>query len=305
MIKFERTEEGLQNALAALASARHDQDINQEGELLLQLSWLVKWVRSDTDQEPFKRSQQLARDAIAVFRSSGNQRGLARALIAACPLAPPEVQKRQFDEAEFLARELNDELLLGHVIAAKSRSLGFVSRTECEEFAREALRIYRKYGHDSGAAGCLFRLAIGSGTDLEKRKYAIEAYELHMKAGNPDEAVRSLTIAMMNCNSNAEKVALEPQWLRVMETSRGMTRTCYGHLAQIAVAKGSESDAHHYLALARQLEDDSTVTRYEQWESDVDLMKSLISLAHSCGNKELADSLGEVLNQLLQERPTE
>lgn len=302
---FPHTEEGLQSALAALATARERGDTGAEGWLLLDLAQLVKWVRSDNEESPFERSYTLAREAEAAFRSTGDNRGLARALCSASPFATPKDRKRMLAEAERIARELGDRGEIARVISTQSRILAASERAKSVELAQEALAIYRDLDDASGMGGCLFSLSIQHGESSDKRGYAVEAYECFAQVHRWDDAAMVLSVAAWNCTSDQERLDLEPMLLTALENVTRDSRrwSCARELAEIEAIKGNLEGVAHYQAMVEEADAMECLTPLEKWETDVTFTQMLVQTCKRTGNKGAAQLFKDELSKLRKQKP--
>jgi len=307
-LDFPRTEAGLQSALSLLADSRLAGDETNEGWLLLELCYLVKWVRSDTCEPPFERSQSLALEALDLFRRTGDQRGVAYALMRSSAMAIPSVTDARLQEAEEIARSLEDRLLLAHVIAARSRQMGLRDQEKAKSFALEALAMYRELGDARGIAGCLFSLSIGLGKSKEKVRYAVESFERYREAGDTEEAGRALHLADMNAESDEELLELEPYFRLALSDAestghRSGQQLCHQTLAKIAAAKGDFDAASEHRRLEVELEDDDGLTALEKWEQDVYFTEMLIAAGKRNENAEMQECFEQELARLKKAKP--
>jgi len=306
--EFARSEEGLQAALGLLAQARLTGDSGTEGRVLLKLCYLVKWVRSDNNEPPFDRAQSLAEEALRVFRTIGDQHGIASALLQPVVMSGPDASDRRLQEAEDIARELEDRMLLANVIAARSRAMGLRDRERAKELALEALALYRDLNHSRGVAGCLFSLAIAPGESGEKRGFAVEAFYCYRQAGDTEEAGRALSLSVMNADSDEDLIELEPHFLLALSDAqstgdhRGRER-CFGFLAKIAVAKGDLGAATEYRRQETELKDLDGLPPREKWEMDVYFTKMLITAAKKNTNAEMRRMFEDQLAGLKNVKP--
>ena len=301
---YPQSEEGLQGALAALKTARETGDSAAEGWLLLDLAHLVKWVRSDNEESSFERAHTLSCEAITAFRSNGDNRGVVRALCSASSLAPPKERMRMLAEAEHLARDLGDRAEIAHVLSSRSRILGMTDRAKSAELAHEALAIYRDLDNAVGMGGCLFTLSIHAG-ESNKRGYAAEAYECFFRAGKFDDAARMLSIAMMNCTSDQERLDLEPMYREALEkvTSSSGQSSCVRGLAQIGAIKGNVEEVGMLQAVLEEIEAEDGLPPRDKWEMDVMFLQMLIQTCKRAGHKEALQLFKDELRALRKHKP--
>jgi len=307
-LSFSRSEEGLLAALHALARARGTGDRNGEGEVLLALSQLVKWVRSDNEESPFNRAETLALEALQAFRASGNEHDQVRALISAISPFNKKVLDERLAEAERLARKLGDRELIADVVAAKARGAGLADREAAKRYALQALELYRELGDTFGMAGCHFSLSIALGEDAEKRQHAIDAFHCYRAAGNKSEAGRALSLAQMNCNTDEEYIALEPLFKVALDDAqesghRSNEKSCYLFLGRIAEKKGDLEEALTYKRWEAELAAAEGGTPLEKWERDVEMTEMLIAFAQANGDQEGASSFRAELKRLKKSKP--
>lgn len=309
-LDFSQTEEGLQLALAALAKARAEGDRNLEGTILLRLSYLVKWVRSDNGQPPFFRAESLALEALEAFRSTGNEHGQVRALVNAISPFNPAVLAQRLDEADTIARRLEDRQLIADVLAAKARGAGLGDKEGAKELALQALEIYRELRKTGSMAACLFTLSVGLGSSEEKRGYALEAARCYRESGAHGHAWKSLVIASMNCDSDKDLIALEPLFLEALAEAqqtgdRGGEKTCYAKMALICEKKGDTQEALRYRRWEADLEQADGLTERERWDNNVEMTKMLANYARANGDKESAKEFAAKLQKLKKNKPRE
>lgn len=298
----QQTEEGLQEVLRRLAECRAAGDQVGIGYALLNLSFLVKWVRSDTDQAPFERSHELALEALEVFRSVDEPRGLVRSLIAASPLAAPEVRESFLSEAEQIAWELGDENQIAAVLAARARSLALYDRSAATKLHERVLKTFESTGNQRGKAQTLFALAIGSGTASEKLEFAREAAHLYRELGDPAQASRCMSVALLNAEEihpigELRELAKAGLADALTAGDRLQERHFYEKLAQISKANGDEALVEQYGRWAKDLEDSDGLSPLERRELDVQMGKWLASYARAQGLED-ADEFEAELGRL-------
>lgn len=303
-----RTEEGLQQVLHGLERCRAASNLVEVGNGLLALSFLVKWVRSDTSQPPFVRSHELALEALEAFRQARDVKGQVRALVAATAMTDPGTRESLLSEAASLAEEIGDEDCVAMVLAAKARGLALADREQASELQRRVLEIYRRTGNERGIAQCLFSLSIGSGTSAEKRDCAVEAARLYREMREPAEAARCVMIAMMNAEEieplgELESLAREGLQDALDAGDRGDEGHFYGKLAVVVAAKGQFEEAAKYQRWAADLRDADGLTPLERWKGEVEMAKMMIGMAKTQGHKDAAKLFQDELKSLKASKP--
>ena len=281
----------------------------ETGNGLLALSFLVKWVRSDTVQPPFVRSHELAMQALDVFRQAGHEKGQVRALVTASAMVAPSTRENMLSEAEALADSLGEENLVAMVLAAKARGLAMSDRARATELHRRVLEIYRRTGNQRGQAQSLFSLAIGEGDSAKKRDYAMEAARLYRALGDAGEASRCVSIALMNAEEIQPLTDLEGLVREGLEdalkaANRSQERHFYDKLALIALSKGNVEEADKYRRWSKDLEAADGLTPRERWENDVEMTKTMISMAKTQGNKDATKVFQDELKRLKASKPS-
>lgn len=302
-----KTESGLQECLRLIAKFRAEGDLVELGNGLLELSFLVKWVRSNTNMAPFNRSQELAQEALDVFRQAGDERGQVRALLSVVPFSSPTTRDQMFQEADEIACRLGDERLLASVLAARARTLAMSNRAEAKILHLRTLEIFRRVGTPADVARCLFGLSIADGTSEEKRDYALEAAEVYRSEDMLDDSARCMSIAMMNAEEVTPISELEDLIRLGLKDATGAEKPSlmshfYNKLALAAVEKGQLDDAGEYRQRAASLDDDGT-TPLERWKSDIAMTKTIIAMGKTQGNKEAVKMFQEELKQLKANKP--
>jgi tetratricopeptide (TPR) repeat protein len=280
----------------------------ETGKGLLELSFLVKWVRSDTAQPPFVRSQELAMQALDLFREAGNDEGKVRALVTASAMVDPSTKANMLSEAESLAESLGEENLVAMVLAARARGIAMSDRARAAELHRQALDIYRTTGNKRGQAQCLFSLALVDGDSAEKRDCAIEAARMYRAMGDRGEASRCVSIALMNAEEIQPITDLEGLVREGLEDSltaanRRQEGHFYSKLGLIALAKGNVEEADKYQRWSKDLEAADGLTPHERWENDVEMTKTMISIAKTQGNQDAAKMFQDELKRLKASKP--
>lgn len=303
-----RTEEGLLNVLRRLDECRAAGDIVEVGNGLLALSYLVKWVRSDTGALPFARSHELALQAVEAFRSVGDGPGIVRSLVAAAALADPKAHQAMLAEADALANELKDEDLIAAVLAARARTLAMTNRAQARELQKRVLAIYRRTVNKRGLATCLFSLSIGEEDSTQGMRYAIEAAELYRTLGEFGDAAKCVEIAIMNGRETVPLVELEPLVREGINdaqnaANRGIEGSLYDKLSLICAAKGQFEDAEKYRQWAIDLRDSDGLTPLERWKHDLSMTRRMVSMAKRVGNREAVKAFTEDLKRLKSNRP--
>lgn len=282
-----------------------------DGELgygLLALAFLVKWVRSDTEKDPFQRAHELSLEALNIFRGTNDKRGQVKALISASSLAPPFGKKPFLDEAEALAKEIDDERLYASVMAARARSLGLSDQRTAIQLQQKALEIFRRVGDKQQQAQSLFSLAILSDVANKKRDMALEAAQINRDISAPSNASRCMFIAMMNAEEVTPLVELEELAKQGLDDAQraadhDQESMWYGKLAQIAIAKGLPEDVKKYRRWESDLQASDGLTPLERWERDVESTKSFIALASTVGNTEMEKCFKSELKILRTNKP--
>lgn len=303
-----QTEEGLQQVLRQLGERRAAGDLIEVGNGLLALAFLVKWVRSDTAQPPFVRSHELALEALEVFRRAGDRKGQARALVAASPMAGPEARASMLSEAQSLAADVGDENDVAMTLAAQARALAMSDREGAAALHRRVLDIYRRTGNQRGQAQALFSLAITLRSLEEKRDLALEGARLFRAVGDPSEASRCVSLALMHAKkieplANLGGLAQEGLKDALDGGNRSLEHLFYEQLAHIAVAKGQIDEAEKYRRWAADLQDADGLTPRERWEYEVETTKEMIATAKAMGHKDAAKAFQEELKRLKAAKP--
>lgn len=299
------TEEGMQEVLRRLDESRQRGDDLEWGYGLLELSYLVKWVRSDTDADPFERSSELAQEAEAVFRKIGHKPGLARALIAGLPFAPSLMKSPMLKEAEAIAEECGSEELRAKVLEAKGRTIAFADRDAATDCYKQAKAIYSTLGDKRGVASCLTGLAIADGTPEEKRDWALEGAEVYAELGDDRHVSMCFTIALMHAEECQPLEELEPLALRALEAVQRFgdpeqVAAQYRKVAQIAAARGEAEKAQEYERLAATLDD---VTPHEAWQRQLEALGGVAMIASMTGNQEFAGEFAAAMTEHLEQEP--
>ncbi len=303
-----RTEEGLQRVLLQLDECRVAGDLIETGNGLLALSFLVKWVRSDTEQPPFDRSHELALQALEAFRLACHMQGQVRALVAASALANVADREKMLLEAESSAQSSGDENLIASVLSAKARGFAMSNKQQAKVLQREALDIYRKTGHVQGQARSLMTLSLGEGDSAEKRDYAIEAAQLYRQSDNHQDASRCVWIAFMNAEEvqpieELEGLVREGLADALEAADRNGELLFYDKLAMIAIANGNADEASKYHRWAKDLEESDGLSPIERWKNNIEMAKTMIALTKVQGNKEATKIFQESLRELRASKP--
>jgi hypothetical protein len=304
-----RTEEGLQQVLSRLTACRAAGDLEETGNGLLELSYLVKWVRSDTEQPPFVRSHELALEALAIFRRAGHERAQVRSLVAASALANPRAREEMLAEGESLAQKLGDQNLIAMVLAARARSIALSDSAKAAELHRPVLEIYRRTGNLKGQANCLLSLAItGDEGPAEKRDFATKAANLFRDAEDPKEASLCVSVALWNAEEIQPLTELEDLARQGLEDAlnagdRLQEGHFYGKLALIAVAKSQIEEADKFRRWAKDLQDADGMTPLQRWEDEVATTKQMAEIAKSQGNVAAAKVFRDELKRLKASKP--
>lgn len=294
--------------LSLLDAARASGDLAKEGHALLELAFMVKWVRSDNHESPFERSHRLALEALEVFRRAEDVSGQISALLLAHPFERPEQVAEMLAEAERLANALGSELDIARVLAARARKLALTDRDRASVLMHEALALFRKLGNAGGMANCLFSLSITDGTALEKKGYALEAARLYREAGNRDDACKAVQIAVMNAQELGEITALEAEIREGLQDAQAVgdrpsEGRFYSYLAEIAEAKGNAEEAAKYLRWKRDLAESDDLSPLERWKEDVTMTKLMIAMAKRMGAKDTVRGFEDELRRLMRAKP--
>lgn len=306
--KVSRTEEGFLQVLARLEECRAAGDLVEVGNGLLELAFLVKWVRSDTATPPFERAHELSLEAREAFRRAGDAGGQVRALVSATVMTDPETRERMLGEAERLAQETGNENLVGLILAARARALAMTDRAKATAINREALEIFRRTGNLGGQAQCLFSLAIGDGTSEENRDFALESARIRRELGEPSEAARCVTIALMNAEELqplGELEGLARQGLQDAQSAgdRGQEQHFYTKLAAILASTGQVEESAQFRRWADDLQEADGLTPLERWENEVDMAKTMIAMSKTQGNRDAEKGLRAELKRLKASKP--
>lgn len=303
-----RTEEGFQKILLQLQRCRAEGNDVEIGNGLLALSYLVKWVRSDTEASPFVRAHELSLEALEIFRRAENANGQIRALINATVMADPKTREEMLAEAENLAERTGDENIVASVLAAKARKLGLSDRPQAEVLQQRVLAIYRRTGNKAGQANSLFSLSILEGTSEQKRDYALEAASLYREMGDYGQAARTMSIALMNATEIQPLVELEDLVRQGLQNALDSGEHCleerfYNDLAFISAAKGQVEEAAKYRRWAQDIQDSDGLTPLERWKEDIEMTKMIISMSKVSGSKDAVDTFKMELKRLKASKP--
>ncbi len=303
-----RTEDGLQECLDRIRALRVSDEQIELGNGLLALSFLVKWVRSDTDTPPFQRSYELAMEALSVFRQANDDRGQIRALLGASPFTSSITRDQMLAEAETIAKRLDDERLFALVLAARARSMAMKDEEAAKKLHLETLAIFRRVGSWSDRAQCLISLSIVSGKADEKRDYAIEAAHLYRINEDYDEASRCMSIALMNAKEVTPLIELEALVELGLEDSQRAHNApqmshFYDQLALIAAARGQSELAKERHRLAKELEDVDGRSPLERWKEDIEMTKLMIDMCKAQGHQEAEKLFKDELKRLKADKP--
>lgn len=277
---------------------------------MLELSYLVKWVRSDTESPPFLRSHELSTEALEVFRQAAHKEGEVRALISVVQFSSAEVRDELLDEAEAIAAGLNSERLVAAVLAARARSMAVMGhRKEARALHLQALTSFRRTGTWADQARCLFSLSIGDGDSREKRDFAIEAADLYRQNGEFAEASRAMLIAFINAEEVDPLSALEGLAEQGLEDAKAAQHSSqmahfYKKLALIAASNGRFDEAQGYRTLCAKYEDDDGLSPRERWESNLEMTKTIIAMCQTQGNQEAEKEFQTELERLKAVKPS-
>jgi hypothetical protein len=303
-----RTEEGLQTLLRYREEARSTGDQETEARALLELAFLVKWVRSDNDEPPFQRSNTLSLEALEIYRQLGNRKGQISALLSACSFQSPVGTSLMLAEAEKLAKELGEDSELVRVIAARARRTALSDPEEGKRLTAVALEMYTRLGDASGMAGCYFSMTISADGSKQKVAYALEAMRLYREVGHLDQAGKAVTLAVMYTHDPRDLIGLKTEVERALKDAqaagnRSMERMGYGHLAKIAEAEGDVESAEKFLRWQGDLRDSDGLTPLERWENDVEMTRMLVAMGKRNGNSETVKAFQTELRRLKKEKP--
>ncbi len=267
----------------------------------------MRWVRSDTALPPFARARERALEALEAFRGAGHKKGQVRSLVAASAMADPRSRQEMLSEAETLAAELGEEDNFAMVLAR--RAWAMPDRVRADELHRRALAIYQKTGNEPGQARCLFSLAIGEGPPEERRDFAIEAARIYRAIGDPAEAARSMTLAILAAESIQPITDLEDlaqQGLRNAQDAGNRAQELHfaEKLELIALVKGEHKDIEKYRRWAIEVQDADGLTPRERWERNCDTIKVMIAMAKTQGQIDAAKMFQDELTRLKASKPS-
>ena len=295
----ELTESDLQQVLAERDVCLAAGDRLGYAKALMVLEHVVKWVRSDTEEPPFVRSQKLALEALEVFRAEGDAAGQVDALCHSMAFDPPDIRNRKMDEALQLAESLDNQRLIAHVLSTKARAAALTNKAEAMELNRRVLAIYKSLDMPAGVGQILFSMAIASTeSDEIKWEYARQSAAAFKEAGRPRDALRSTVIALMEGEG-----AVDPQLLKeeamaglalaqaVGETQKEMT--FYAYLSRICIALGDPVEAAKYHRWHHEMESADGLTDKERERQRKREAREIAALAKSMGHHELAKALAQ------------
>lgn len=299
---FPKTEEGFQQALAQLKACREAGDHRQVGYGLLKLSFLVKWVRSDKDTDPFKQSAELAKEAYEEFLLVGDETGLVKALVAASATIDFESGERCLSQAQDIAETLGDEVLLADVMAGRGRKLGLCSKAAAFQLSLAALVIYEKHDLKAKQATCLFSLSLQSNIQADKSEYAIQASKLYREVGDLEEAARCLQVAGL-MNESLDPTTREQLLRQSLEDAlavgnRSLEGGAYLALSKVLAEKGDKEEAAKYVRWANEIESADGLTPKERRKERMMFTKNLIGMMKKQGNHEGAKVFQNELERL-------
>jgi hypothetical protein len=303
-----KTEDGLQEVLRRIESSRQAGDDVETGLGLLSLSHLVKWVRSDTDANPMERSRELALEALELFRRIHHKAGQIRALVAALPFSSPLEREEMLEQADALAEGVDDKNCLAMVLAARSRMIALSDFPRAVVLQRQALEIYRALGNLQGQARCLFSLSIYVDVAEEKRDAALESARLSRQLGDPADASRAVTIALMSATSLQPLESMEPivrQGLQdaIAAQDSGQQAWFYSKLAQIATIQNDPERATFFQALSAKHSNPDGMTPLEKWQFDVGMLTALLEMTTRQESPKAQEMFRTSLEQLKANKP--
>jgi hypothetical protein len=276
----------------------------------LELSYLVKWVRSDTDLNPFERSRELSLEALDNFRAVGDRSGQVRALIASTALTDPQTRDSMLDEAERLAGELGDDNMVAGVIAGRARGIAMSDSKQAAHLHARALELYLRTGNLRGQANCHFSLSVCGGVSADKRDHALEGAKLNRELGDPAEASRCMSLALMYAEAVEPLANLEPLAMAGLKDaldagSRSQEAHFYTSLAKIAAAKGQADDAARYNRWAQDIKESDGLSPIERWARDLEMTRMMATWAKEQGDSEAAQSFEEEVERMTKAKPSE
>ena len=273
-----KTEEGLLATIRQIEECRHSGAMDELGNGLLAMSFLVKWVGSDNLEPPFERSRTLALEALEVFTSIGHRKGECRALRQSVPNSSPEQQQEFFARATLIAEELGDDAEVARTLAARARATLRSNRAEAEQLLRSALEIFQELGDRIGEASTHFSLVSCVSASEEKYTNGVSAFEAYRQCGVPDDAVKALVLAMhygSMCEPRPELESLLEQGVELATSidDHSSMASFYVHLALLESERGDSDKAQRYLDL--QAESRSAREQANEIDERNSLMKTL------------------------------
>ncbi|RYG46029.1 hypothetical protein EON79_11180 [bacterium] len=285
------TEEGLQTLLGRLEESHVAGDEAAVAWGMLALAKMVKWVRSDTVESPFVRAAHLSEGASEIFRRLGDERGLLAALRASTTFVSPDTTEARLNEAMEIAERLGDRREIARTLAAQGRALTPGDPKKKIDTTRRALAEFEALDDKAGQAQCLFTLSIRLETNEEKHAMAREAAELFREIGDRNQASKSVTLAVMYGESFLDFPTLEPlirQGLADAEAAGDLTGQAmfHGHLAKVAAAKGDAAEVTRCLARQKELDQSDSLTPRERRQGEIEMMKTIVTMAKASGDKE-------------------
>lgn len=306
--KVAQDEDGLNQVCEQLTHCRAEHNDLELGRGLLALSFLVKWVRSDTETPPFVRSRELALEALDVFRRIGAQEEILHAALASLPFSPPAQTEQLLAEAQEIAEKLPDETFRGLVWAAKARTIALRDPDEAEDLNDRAIAIFRRTGNKANLAQSLFSRSIAGESDANKRDAAIEAAQLYRKLGDFSQACRCTQMAILNSALSHSLLDIEPLIRQGLEDAyaTGEHRNegyYYGKLAEIAESKGDTEEAAKYRRWRQDIEESDGRTPLERWQDQFDCVELMLMKARIDGDKDTAKQLRKQLKDLKATKP--
>lgn len=245
----------------SLELARTKRDARATGRALLALADNAMWFLPPGASNAFELREQLAKQALEIFRQLGDEKGIADALWMVAASDDGPASGPLLEESLAIYRRIDDLVGISRTLfQLGNRSLLTGDAELGAELKSEGLEIARQSGDKAQIAHGLFSRGIGfEGSNRDRRALFEEAQAIFRELGRKGDLARSLQVCAELACDDDELERRESYLTEALEVSRQLdcdylSAISLTGLAKIARARGDEARAESLEAEGKRLE---------------------------------------------------